>query len=83
MDHPINLTESWKKDCEVGVARALLIAPSVTLENALFTSDSLHNKDRTLRDIIDKGGDFLIGTKENTSRGLTAVEAALDGLLLT
>jgi len=67
-----------KEDCEVSEARALLAAPCVKLENALVTSDSLHNKEPTLRVIIEKGGDYLIGTKENTSKRLTAVEAALE-----
>ena len=68
-----------KEDCEVSEARALLADPHVKLENALVTSDSLHNKEPTLRIIIEKGGDYLIGTKENTSKRLTAVEAALEG----
>lgn len=68
-----------KEDSEVSEARALLADPQVRLENALVTADSLHNNEATLRVIIEKGGDYLVGTKKNTSRRLNAVEAALDG----
>lgn len=67
-----------KEDCEVSEARALLADPHVKLENALITSDSLHNKEPTLRVIVEKGGDYLVGTKQNTSKRLTAVEVALE-----
>ena len=68
-----------KEDCEVSEARALLAAPQVRLENALITADSLHNKEATLRIIVEKGGDYLVGTKENTAKRLSAVETALEG----
>jgi hypothetical protein len=68
-----------KEDCEVSEARALLADPAVRLENALVTADPLHNKEPTLRLVVEKGGDYLIGTKPNTSRRLNAVDAALDG----
>jgi hypothetical protein len=68
-----------KEDCEVSEARALLADPTVRLENALVTADPLHNKEPTLRVIVEKGGDYLIGTKPNTSKRLDAVEAALKG----
>ena len=68
-----------KEDCEVSEARALLASPQVRLENALVTADPLHNKEATLRIIIEKGGDYLIGTKDNTAKRLGAVETALEG----
>jgi hypothetical protein len=66
-----------KEDCEVSEARALLADPSVNLENALITADPLHNKQPTLRVIVEKGGDYLVGTKENTGKRLEAVETAV------
>jgi len=66
-----------KEDCEVSEARALLGNPQVRLENALVTLDPLHNKHDTLRVIVEKGGDFLVGTKANTSKRLEGVEKAL------
>ncbi len=68
-----------KEDCEVSEARALLSAPEVRLGNAIVTADPLHNKEATLRVIVEKGGDYLIGTKGNTSKRLQGVEAALNG----
>ena len=68
-----------KEDCEVSEGRALLADAQVRLENALVTADPLHNKEPTLRVIVEKGGDYLIGTKPNTSKRLDAVDAALRG----
>jgi hypothetical protein len=69
----------WKKeDSEVSEARALLADPQVRLENALLTADPRHNQEATLRVIIEKGGDYLIGTKGNTSNRFDAVEKALE-----
>jgi hypothetical protein len=56
-----------KEDSEVNEARALLADPQVRLENALITADPLHNKEATLRVIVEKGGDYLIGTVASTS----------------
>jgi hypothetical protein len=36
------------------------------LVNALITADPLHNKEATVRVILEKGGDYLIGTKAIT-----------------
>lgn len=63
-----------KEDSE---ARALLASPQVKLEDALLTADPLHNKEATLRVIVEKGGDYLVGTKGNTAVRLGAVEKAL------
>jgi hypothetical protein len=68
-----------KEDSEASKARALLTSPEVNLENALITADPLHNKEATLRVIVEKGGDYLIGTKGNTSVRYAAVEKALEG----
>lgn len=68
-----------KEDCEVSEARALLSDPQVELVNALVTADPLHNKEATVRVILDKGGDYLIGTKENTSKRLEGATRALEG----
>jgi len=66
-----------KEDCEVSEARALLANPGVNLENAVVSLDPLHNKKQTARVIIEKGGDYLIGTKKNTSLRHAAAEKAL------
>lgn len=66
-----------KEDCEVSEARALLSDPQVELVNALITADPLHNKEATVRVILEKGGDYLIGTKDNTSKRLEGAHQAL------
>ena len=68
-----------KEDSEVSEGRALLADPQVELVNALVTADPLHNKEDTVRVILDKGGDYLIGTKENTKKRLAAAQQALKG----
>jgi hypothetical protein len=66
-----------KEDGEVSAGRALLADPQVELVHALVTADPLHNKEGTLRVILAKGGDYLIGTKENTSQRLAGATQAL------
>ena len=68
-----------KEDCEVSEARAMLSDPQVELVNALVTADPLHNKEAAVRVILEKGGDYLIGAKENTSKRLEGATRALDG----
>jgi len=68
-----------KEDSEPSEARALLADPRVCLENSLVTADPLHNKEPTLRLIVEKGGDYLVGTKGNTAIRYEAVEKALEG----
>ena len=68
-----------KEDCEVSEGRALLADPQVELVNALVTADPLHNKEATVRVILEKGGDYLIGTKENTAKRLAGATQALQG----
>jgi len=68
-----------KEDCEVSEGRALLADPQVELVNALVTADPLHNKAATARVILDKGGDYLLGTKANTSKRLAGATQALQG----
>jgi hypothetical protein len=68
-----------KEDCEVPVARALLADPGVELLNAVVTADPLHNNKETVRVIAEKGGEYLIGTKENTAKRLKNAKEALAG----
>jgi hypothetical protein len=68
-----------KEDCEVSEARALLSDPQVELLNAIITADPLHNNDATVRVILEKGADYVIGTKENTSKRLEGATHALEG----
>ncbi len=68
-----------KENCEVSEARALLSDPQVGLVNALVSADPLHNKEVTAQIILEKGGDYLIGTKQNTSKRLEGVAQALEG----
>jgi hypothetical protein len=78
---PVAMTvaRGQKEDGEVSAARALLADPHVELVNALVTADPLHNKTDTVRVILDKGGDYLVGTKENTSQRLAGATQALQG----
>ncbi len=78
---PVAMTPATgkKEDSEASEARALLASPEVRLENALVTADPLHNKEPTLRVVVEKGGHYLIGTKGNTSNRYEAVEKALEG----
>ena len=77
---PVAMTPATgkKEDCEVSQGRALLADPQVELINALVTADPLHNKEATARVILDKGGDYLIGTKENTPVRLSAATGAVE-----
>ena len=68
-----------KEDCEVSEARKMLANPQVVLANALITADPLHNKEDTIRIIAEKGGDYLIGTKDNTPKRREAIIEALQG----
>ena len=68
-----------KEDCEVSEGRALLADPQVQLADALVSADPLHNNEATVRVILDKGGDYLIGTKDNTSKRLAGARQALQG----
>lgn len=66
-----------KEDCEVSEGRALLADPAVQLADALVTADPLHNKQATVDVILNKGGDYVLATKENTSRRLAGAKEAL------
>ena len=68
-----------KEDCEAPVARALLADPCVELLNALVTADPLHNKAPTARVIVEKGGDYVLGTKDNTPKRLDRAREVLKG----
>ena len=66
-----------KEDSEVSEARALLENDAVNLVNKTVTVDPLHNKKETLDTIVRKGGDFIAGTKENTSARLETAKRVL------
>jgi hypothetical protein len=66
-----------KEDNEVSEARTLLESEDVILVNKTVTLDALHNKAPTLRGITQKGGDYLVGTKNNTSDRAEACQRAL------
>ena len=68
-----------KEDCELTEGRALLADPEVELANALVTADPLHNTRQTAEVILRKGGDYLLGTKENTPKRAEAARQALEG----
>jgi hypothetical protein len=68
-----------KEDCELSAGRALLADPQVDLVNALVTADPLHNQRQTAELILRKGGDYLLGTKDNTPKRLQAARHALEG----
>jgi hypothetical protein len=68
-----------KEDGEVSEARALLADPQVDLLNAIVTADPLHNKESTVRVIVEKGGDYIIGTNANTSKRLKGGAQTLKG----
>jgi hypothetical protein len=68
-----------KEDCEAPVARALPADPQVALENAVVSADPLHNIHDTARVIVEKGGDYVIGTKKNTSKRLEGAARVLAG----
>ena len=75
---PVALTvaRGKKEDSEDS---ALLADPQAQLADALVTADPLHNKEATVRVILDQGGDYLIGTKANTAQRLAAATQALAG----
>ncbi len=66
-----------KEDSEVSEARSLLESNSVNLVNKTVTLDPLHNKKSTLDTIVRKGGDYIVGTKDNTSARLETAQRTL------
>ena len=66
-----------KKKSEVSEGRKLLADPTVTLAGSTVTLDPLHNKAKSLRVIAEKGADFIVGTKNNTSRRLEGAKESL------
>jgi hypothetical protein len=75
----MSVARGKKEDGEVSAGRALLADPQVELVRALVTADPLHNKEATVRVILDRGGDYLIGTKDNTAKRLAGATQALQG----
>jgi hypothetical protein len=45
--------------------------------NAIVAADPLHNKEAIVRLILEKGGDFIIGTKANTAKRLKGAAQTL------
>ena len=68
-----------KEDSEVSEAKKLLADPHVNLVNKTVTFDSLHNKKETMDIVVKKGGEYIVGTKENTSKRLETAKQALKG----
>jgi antitoxin (DNA-binding transcriptional repressor) of toxin-antitoxin stability system len=66
-----------KEDSEVSEAQSLLKNDSVNLVNKTVTLDPLHNKKSTLDTIVRKGGDYIVGTKGNTSARLETAQRFL------
>ena len=66
-----------KEDSEVSEARVLLKDDTVNLVNKTVTLDPLHNKKETLDIIVRKGGDYIVGAKDNTSARLETAKRAL------
>jgi len=77
------LANGEKEDSEVSEARKLLEDDTINLVNKTITADPLHNKFDTIDVIVKKGGDYIIGTKDNTSARLkTAREVTQESPLL-
>ena len=68
-----------KKDSEVSEAKKLLADSHVNLVNKTVTFDPLHNKKETMDIVVKKGGEYIVGTKENTSKRLETAKQALKG----
>ena len=68
-----------KEDSEVSEGRKLLKSEEVNLAGCIVTVDPLHNKTDTMRSVVQKGGDYIVGTKGNTSDRLEAAKSALEG----
>jgi len=66
-----------EEDSVVSEGQDLLGSPEVNLAGAIVTLDPLHNKVEKMRTIVRQGGDYLVGTKDNTSNRLGAAEKAL------
>ena len=64
--------------CSIYEATGRMLAdPQVDLAGAMITADPLHNKHDTVQVITCKGGDYLIGTKENTPKRHAEAQASL------
>lgn len=52
------------RDCELKVAQRLICAqPDLT--NVLITADALHCQRQTARDVVERGGEFILQVKDN------------------
>ncbi len=56
--------EGEGRDCELKAAQRMIHGES-DLSNTLITADALHCQRKTARDIVAKGGDFILQAKDN------------------
>jgi len=66
---PRSMTKASKKegegkDCEIKAAQRM-IQEETDLSNTLITADALHCQRQTARDIVERGGDFILQAKDN------------------
>lgn len=70
---PAPRTEDAKKEGELTAARRLYLATE--LAGALVTADALHCEPKTLRYLVERGGDFLVQLKANQPTALAKAAA--------
>ena len=56
--------EGEGRDCEIKAAQRMIRGES-DLSNTLITADALHCQHKTARDIVARGGDFILQAKDN------------------
>ncbi|NIN40183.1 MAG: DUF4338 domain-containing protein [Gammaproteobacteria bacterium] len=54
-----------KDDCEMPVGRRLLKNHKPSLDGAVVTGDPLHCQKKTARAVVENGGDYIFGLKDN------------------
>ena len=54
-----------KDDCEMPVSRRLLENHQPSLDGAVVTADPLHCQKKTARAVVENGGDYIFGLKDN------------------
>lgn len=72
--------EGGKDECEMPVARNLLEKIEPSLDGAVVTGDALHCQKKTVRAIVENGGDYFIALKENQPSIAKLASQRLDGL---
>ena len=68
-----------KDDCEMPVGRRLLENLKPSLEGAVVTADPLHTQKKTARAIVENGGDYIFGLKNNQPTITGQARQLLDG----